>query len=436
MTRTASRTVRDRTASAAPRRGWKKPEPQSDGASARLDALLDAAAAEFNARGIAGARLAHVAQQVGIKRAALYYYVDSREDLAYRCYARACRTTADDLAFARGAGRKGLDRLTAFIRRALDPARAPAVVLSEVPYLGAARRGELETLHARNMRVLRGFLEDGIADRSIRNCDAAIVSQALFGMISWVPLAEEYVVGSGQSVRAQAADALCDLVENGVAADPALTVSCELEFAAFAFRPGNVFDRRDASAHKVELLLRTASRLFNQRGIDGTSLDNITAALGATKGAFYHHLPQKRALVVRCVQRAYGLYERFADAAEAAGRNGLERSLFGLHLNVQALAADQPPLSALTGLETLPPRVLRNIRDRSERISHRFEKFNHDGIADGSVRRFDVRTLSLAGAGAFGWIPKWRDPKTGPAPRVIADEMVALFAHGLKRRSR
>src|SRR5204863_2510630 len=118
------------------------------------------------------------------------------------------------------------------------------------------------------------------------------------------------------------------------------------------------------------------------------------------------------------------------------GHNGLEQTLSGLHLNTQALADAQAPLSPLTGLEVLPAAVLANIRSRSARISKRFEKFNHDGIADGSLRRFDVRTLSIAGAGAFGWVPKWRDPQSGPAPRAIADELVALFAHGIKRRKR
>ncbi|HUP92778.1 MAG TPA: TetR family transcriptional regulator [Solimonas sp.] len=410
------------------RPAWKRQAPDS----ARLDALLDAAAAEFNARGVAGARLAHVAQQVGFSRAALYYYVDSREDLAFRCYARACLTTAQDLAVA-SAGRNGLQRLEQFLRRTLDPARAPAVVLSEVPYLGGERRRAIEQAHAANMRSLQGFIEDGIADRSMRAGDPLILSQAIFGMASWVPLAEAYVEGSGATVRAQAAQSLWDVIENGIAAGPAAQVECALQYEAFLAPPGNLFDRRAAQAHKVDLLLQTASRLFNRHGIDGTSLDDITAALGATKGAFYQYIPQKRALVVRCVERAYDLYEAIADAAQAGGANGLQRSLMGLHLNAQAQASAQPPLSPLTGLEALPAAALRRIRRRSVAIERRFEELARQGIADGSVRTYDVRTIALAGAGAFGWIPKWRDDD-GPAPRVIADEMVGLIAHGLKRR--
>jgi AcrR family transcriptional regulator len=410
----------------------RKPWKQNAADPARLDALLDAAAVELNARGIAGASLAAIAQQIGVKRAALYYYFDSREDLAYRCYLRACRRTADDLAAARAAP-DGLARVIAYLRSALDAKRAPAVVLSDIARLAAPYRGEVERAHAANIAALQALIDGGIADGSIRACDTQIVAQALFGMLSWVPLAGEWVAGSGAAVRRQAADAVCDLVSNGVAADAGAPFHCQIDVGQFAFRPVNSFDRKALAEQKVELLLQTASGLFNRRGIDGTSLDDITAALGATKGAFYQYLDDKRDLVVRCVQRAFDLYERFADAAEQGGRNGMERAFIGLHLNVQAQASLLSPLSPLTGLEALPPRALKRIRERSTQVEARFETFGRAGIRDGSLRRYDVRTLALAGTGAFGWIPKWHDPSGARTPRAIADEIVALFARGLRR---
>lgn len=413
------------------RPAWK----QGTADPARENALLDAAAAEFNARGIAGASLMAVATRVGVKRAALYYYFDSREDLAFRCYLRACRATAGDLEAAASAA-NGLARLQAYVRRTLDPARAPGVVLSEVAWLGEPWRRQIEDAHRGNLARLQALIEEGIADGSVRRCDARVIAQALFGMLAWVPLAEEWVSGSGAGVRSRAADALCDLVENGIAADPSAAFHCQIDVVQFAFRPASSFDRRAFAEQKVELLLQAASRLFNRRGIDGTSLDDLTAELGATKGAFYQYLDDKRQLVVRCVQRAFDLYERFADAAEAGGRSGLERAFIGLHLNAQAQASELSPLSPLTGLEALPARVLRGIRARSSQVEARFERFGHAGIRDGSLRRYDVRTLALAGAGAFGWIPKWRHEAPELSPRQIADEMVGLFACGLARRDR
>ena len=98
-------------------------------AAARLatqrDALLDEAAAQFNARGISGVSVNDVAARVGLTRAAVYYYVADREDLVFQCYMRACHLLAEDLARAQEEGADDLGRVEAFVRRVLSPERPP-----------------------------------------------------------------------------------------------------------------------------------------------------------------------------------------------------------------------------------------------------------------------------------------------------------------------
>ena len=55
------------------------------------EVLLDEAARQFNARGIAATSVNQVAKRVGLTRAAVYYYVKDSEDLVFQCYLRACQ---------------------------------------------------------------------------------------------------------------------------------------------------------------------------------------------------------------------------------------------------------------------------------------------------------------------------------------------------------
>jgi len=400
----------------------------------RLNALLDVAAAEFNLYGVAGASLSRITRSVGLTRAALYYYVKSREDLAFRCYRRACRVMADDLAAARSAGRTGLARVRGFIERTLDPARPAGVVLTDVACLDDTRRVEIEAVHGRNAAELRRFIQEGIADGSVRECDAEVAAQAILGMVFWAPLAGEWAPGSSEDVRRHAAHSIAELVTDGVAADPDAPIDCPLNVESLAFRPGNAFDRGAAAAIKTELLTRAASRLFNRRGIDGTSLDQVTQELGATKGAFYQYFRDKETLVTECHKRAQRLFVGIADAAEKLGRTGKERGLIGLHLLTQAYASDLSPLAPLTGLEALPAKARGPIMKRAQDLQQRYERFSREGVADKSYRPFEVRTLSTTGAGVFAWIPRWRRDDDPRPARAIADEMVALFARGLRSR--
>jgi AcrR family transcriptional regulator len=399
----------------------------------REDALLDAAASEFNLYGVSGASLPRIARAVGLTRAALYYYFKSREDLASRCYLRACRTTAADLAAA--AGRTGLQRVQAFIHATLDPARAAGVVPSEIALLDDAPRAAVEAAHGANVAMLTRFIRDGIDDGSIRACDPEIAAQAIFGMVYFAPLIDEWTDGSGKSVHEHAGHVLADLVADGVARDPGRPFECPFDVAQFAARPKNAFDREQAAAMKTDLLVRTASRLFNRRGIDGTSLDQITEALGATKGAFYQYIPDKSALVIECHRRQMQLSTQICDAAEQHGRTSFERAFIGLHLLVQAFAGDDAPLAPLTGLEALPAKARAAIRRRGQELAARYERINRAAMTEGSFRAFDARTLATVGAGVFSWIPKWRQDGDPRSPRFVADQSAALFARGLRRRA-
>src|SRR3990167_11261356 len=86
---------------------------------ARVAALLDEAAREFNARGVAGAALSRIARAVGLTRAALYYYVKDRGDLALQAYLRGCERMAADLAASADAS-DGPSAVLAWLR--LSPA--------------------------------------------------------------------------------------------------------------------------------------------------------------------------------------------------------------------------------------------------------------------------------------------------------------------------
>lgn len=408
--------------------------PESaDPRAARHAALLAEAAQEFNARGIAGASVARIAKRLGLSRAAVYYYVADRNDLAVQCYRHTCAVMAADLAAAAKA-KRGLDKVFAFLRLALDPERPPLAALTELEYLKDRDGAEIAAAHAGNVETLRHFIRAGMVDGSIRACDDEIAAQTLIGTITWIPLSVDWVEGTDGTYRARTVEALIDVLNRGEATDPGFEFVPPVAIVEFFPPASNAFDRRAASAAKVEQLLMTASQLFNRRGIDGTSLDDITAELGATKGALYHHLKSKGDLVVRCYRRGFTLYERFADTAEAHGRNGLDRGLIGLYLNVQAHASGLSPLIQMVGASALPAGVRREITRRARALQRRFMSFGKEGLKDGSFRRIDFDAVAQLGAGAFQWLPKWfsfDDPRAGEA---LARQIVDLFIRGLRAR--
>lgn len=418
------------------------PRPEADSGGApiapardlRRDAVLDAAAREFNARGVSRASFARIAKDLGLTRAALYYYVKDRQDLVLQCYRRSCETTAADLTVAIGGEGRGLERLLGFVRLALDPDRAAPAVLSELDYLAGEARQTVAAAHGANVETLRGLIRSGVQDGSIRVCDDEAVAQAIVGVIAWIPLSVDWVEGTDSTYRARTVQALADLLSDGMSRDPNLVFDPPVGAEAFAPPPPRPFDKAAMAQAKIEELLRTASAIINRRGVDGASLDDITAALGATKGAFYHYLENKNDLMVRCYRRAMDLFERFADTAENLGRNGVEKGLIGLHLNIQAHTQGLSPLIQMVGVEALPTAARREIRRRSSVLQQRFSAFAREGLEDGSHRAVDLDAIAQLGAGVFEWLPKWFDPADARASGALSAEYRRLFIGGLRAR--
>jgi len=405
--------------------------------ASKRDAVLAEAALQFNARGISGTALNDIATKLELTRAALYYYVDDRDDLVFQTYLRSCEITADDLEAAHESGRNGLQRILAYVEGALDAERPPAAVLSEVTYLTGSPRAMVEKAQRRNLEALQRFVSEGIADKSIRACDPYLVAQTVTGLVSWAPLWPDWLGGTAQTARnfrRRVAAATRDLLDQGLAGDPSVSVRCPINVETFRSRPANVFDRRDAQAMKIEQIAMTASQLFNRQGIDGTSLDQICETLGATKGALYHYFADKPELVVHCYKRGFDLFEAFTETAAHAGKSGLERGMIGTHLNVQAQASGLAPLMPQPGLEALPARARSDITRRALGIEQTFEGFGRQGRADGSYRDCDLDTVALLGAGVFAWIPKWFQADERRSPWQLADETTELFTRGLRRR--
>jgi AcrR family transcriptional regulator len=399
--------------------------------ASKREAALDCAARLFNERGIAATGIADVAAAMQVTRAALYYYFDERDDLVFQTYERTCQITAGDLEAADEDSGDGLEKTLSFARRALAPERAPIAMLSDVEHLKPAQRQIIARAAARNTRALRGFIERGIADDSIRPCDAEAMAQTITGFVSWVQVTPTWLNSEESEERARDCAHVMGLLRDGVGAPGVQVPSVTLDADALRPQAGNPFDRNAAAAMKIESLLATASRLFSRRGIDGVSLDDVTAELGATKGALYHYFEDKTDLVRRCYERAFDLYEAFAGQAEKAGHTGLEQTVIGVHLNTQAQAGTLAPLAPLAGARGLPDDLLVALNTRAEKIARRYEAMGRRGVKDGSLRIDDLQAAARAGAGLFAWIPKWRRDDDPVSAKALGDEVARLYVRGL-----
>lgn len=92
------------------------------------------------------------------------------------------------------------------------------------------------------------------------------------------------------------------------------------------------FGRRTNPQRSAEMrarLITAARRLFVEQGFAGTSTPAIVAAAGVTRGALYHHFPDKQAIFRGVVEAEAAAVAAVIDTADSPGMTPLERLLGG-----------------------------------------------------------------------------------------------------------
>ena len=72
--------------------------------------------------------------------------------------------------------------------------------------------------------------------------------------------------------------------------------------------------RKEKQAHTRECLMRSAAKVFTQRGLQQASIDEVAEDAGFTKGAFYANFKNKEELFLAMLD------ERFTERIEEIAR--------------------------------------------------------------------------------------------------------------------
>ena len=87
---------------------------------------------------------------------------------------------------------------------------------------------------------------------------------------------------------------------------------------------GKAPKRAVPSCDTKKTLIRTAQKLIAERGYDNVSIDDITAACGMTKGAFYYSFKSKRDLIYEIERFRFNVLAHDLKASDSTGLDRLE----------------------------------------------------------------------------------------------------------------
>jgi AcrR family transcriptional regulator len=395
---------------------------------------MEEAAKALNRRGVSKTSLAEIAENVGISRAALYYYFDDQEDLVFQCYRRSVEQMARRLNDASHRSTKALDIIDDFIEGMLSKDEPEFAVLTEVAFLRPEQRSTIFGLFEGLRSSLAHILQEGAKRKELRACKAALVAPAIVGLITGTYAIRHWRAAAAVSTR-DLIDAAKLILHGGIAVDRKAPGTYQaIPISAADLPAGRVFDAEAMAAARQEALLAAASWLFNLKGVDATSLEEIALRVGVTKKVIYHNMGDKQALVVQCHRRGYRFFESVVAQMEKREGPRIE----AICACVEALAAatireDIAPLPLVTGHEALPAAEREKLQEAALRLSKTHVKMLTKGQREGNVRPMNKAAVVSALPGLIGWLPRWFDALSVAERAAAPRELAELYRIGLRR---
>jgi len=186
--------------------------------------------------------------------------------------------------------------------------------------------------------------------------------------------------------------------------------------------------------YDVETLLAVAVEVFNERGYDGTSMDDLSRRLGITKSAIYHHVESKEALLGMALDRAHAGLLAVAEQVLAVDAPAMVRLERLVHDSVVELVRQFPYVTLLLRVRGNTD-VERRALARRRSLDRLAARLVDEAITDGDIRP-DVDS-AVAARMLFGLVnslTEWYRPRPRDDGADIARTVSLVAFDGLRLR--
>jgi AcrR family transcriptional regulator len=168
---------------------WMPFESRRRARDEKREAVLRTALQSFLEHGYHRATLNDVAERLHITKPALYNYFRGKDDILFECWALGQERVDEFIAQIEASGGNGLARLRKLIR-------AYASIMA-TDFGASLVRFDPRDLSENNRKVMRAskksvdltfrrYIAEGVADGSIKPCDAKLSAFAIAGSLNWI----------------------------------------------------------------------------------------------------------------------------------------------------------------------------------------------------------------------------------------------------------
>ena len=190
--------------------------------------------------------------------------------------------------------------------------------------------------------------------------------------------------------------------------------------------------RRGRPGYDRATLLAVAVEVFNEKGYDGTSMEDLSRRLGIAKSAIYHHVPSKEQLLSLALDRALDGLATVAGEARSLQAPAIVRLEQLVRCSVEVLQAELPYVTLLLRVRGNTA-VERAALDRRRTFDRLVAELVEQAQLDRDVRPdVDPQITARLLFGMVNSLVEWYRPSRHNGSRPLADVVCEIAFDGLR----
>jgi AcrR family transcriptional regulator len=192
--------------------------------------------------------------------------------------------------------------------------------------------------------------------------------------------------------------------------------------------------RRGRPGYDLASLLAVAAAVFNERGYDGASMEDLARRLGISKSSIYHHVSGKEELLKLALNRALDGWSAVADQARELNAPAIDRLEYLVRGSVNVLEAELPYVTLLLRVRGNTP-VERDALERRRAFDRLVADLVKQASREGDLRPdVDPAITARLLFGLVNSLVEWYRPDRSRPGQSLADAVCAVAFDGLRVR--
>jgi AcrR family transcriptional regulator len=180
-----------------------------------------------------------------------------------------------------------------------------------------------------------------------------------------------------------------------------------------------------------EAILRVAADKFGTQGYQATTLDEIAAAAGISRAAFYLYFPNKEELLRRIYNQVIATSQTAIEQIVAEELPVAEKLRRIIRHQVRYMATNIPLAQVFfSEIFNLRPELGQWVKRANRAFGAVIERVVSEGVGTGELISVHPKQFTYALVGMCNWMHRWYRPGGEWTPDTVAEEFIRILESG------